>query len=79
MRLTIHESTPVEWWVECAEVAAKFAKEHPMSTSDEHDRIYRAKYADGTRMAFYVTHTKSGGASVRAWSDRSIGEKEAAP
>lgn len=79
MRLTIHESTPVAWWEMCAEVAAKFAKEHPMSTSDEHDRIYRAEYADGQRMAFYVAHTKGGGVSVRAWDDRPIEERETTP
>lgn len=70
MRLTIHESVPPEWWVECADIAAKFARERPLSTSREHDRIYRAKYADGQRLAFYVGHTRGGGISIKAWDDR---------
>lgn len=58
MRLTIHECTPIDLWVRCAQVAAEFDREYPAPHRD-------CGVIEGG-VQFYVTRTRAGGMAVRA-------------
>lgn len=67
MRLTIHEMVPPEWWVECAKVAARFDREHPVP---HRDCVYSTHNPGPDDLVFYVTRTEAGGMAIRAWTKK---------
>lgn len=67
MRLTIHDSVPVEWWERCARVAARFDRDYP---APHRSCIYSGPRGDPEALTFHVIRTKTGGMAIRAWRDK---------